>query len=81
MDQAAQAALESACVVRTSLAQRDLATVKRSICDARRQQGARQPEFQLDTQMSAEQERAFELQKGINPSHKREPVVGTSRAS
>ena len=45
----------------------DLATVQRNICQAQGQKGSPQAEFELDTQLSAEQKRAVELLQGIKP--------------
>ena len=43
----------------------DLANVTRNVCRAKGQEGSRQSEFELDTQLSTEQARAIELLKGI----------------
>ena len=43
----------------------DLANVTRNVCRAKGPTGTRQTEFELDTQLSAQQARALELLKGI----------------
>ena len=43
----------------------DLATVPRNRCRTKGQTDTRQTEFELDTQLSAEQARVLELLKGI----------------
>lgn len=43
----------------------DLASVMRNVCQATGPEGSQPSEFELDTQLSAQQQRAMELLKGI----------------
>ena len=57
----------------------DLATVTRNVCRTKGETDTRQTEFELDTQLSAEQARILKLLKGIRFQRMRPSIVDSRR--